>query len=208
MTRSLRRVRIALDLPKDAPGVITRAMLIANCVDGNKWFPAPVPPIADVRVAIAALQHAEVAARSLTLGLATKRDVELGRVRQLLEQLKAYVQGIAQANLALAVAIVESAGMRFVKAGLPAVYDLKAEHDPVRNIVTLRARSAGEHALYYWQMSADGGKTWIDLGSRPTPKREKPVPGLARGQTYYFRYRAETPKLSTLWSASVGLSIP
>ena len=164
MTRSLRRVRIALDLPESVPGAIIKAIVIADSMDGNPWFPTPVPPIAVVRAAIAALRDAQAAAGFRTIGLASKRDVELGKLNLLLNQLKAYVQGIAQDNLAFAASIVEGAGMRYVTAGLPKVLDLQATVDAVHSVVHLRAKSAGDHVIYHWQMSADGGKTWTDLG--------------------------------------------
>ena len=56
-----------------------------------------------------------------------------------------------------------------------------------------------------WQVSADDRKTWVDL--TPTIKANTEVSGREPGKTYWFRFRATTAKLSTLWCDPVPLMV-
>jgi hypothetical protein len=98
MTVSMHRVLVALKRPTSAPELLVFARAVVNAMNGNAWFPAPVPSLARVQAAIDRLAVAETAALSMTVGLKKARNeaqtVLVGR----LTRLKAYVQGVADDN--------------------------------------------------------------------------------------------------------------
>jgi len=199
------RVRISLDFPASVPALIIQARAIVDHTQASPWFPAPVPPLATVRAALDALQDAEATALMRSRGSSSKRDVALRRLKSLLTRLKAYVGGVAEDNLATAGAIVASAGMRLVVPGLPQKRVLAASQPGVSGVVHLVAKAVADHARYEWQMSADGGETWVDLPA--TQQAETTVSGLTPGKTYLFRFRALAPRLSVLWCNPVALLV-
>src|SRR5450631_1391466 len=94
-TKTNHRSLATLKLPKAAAALITFAQQIVTAMTGNAFFPSPVPALALVTAAIAALQLAEAAALARTKGAVTTRDERRTALVQLLQQLKAYVQAIA-----------------------------------------------------------------------------------------------------------------
>ena len=57
-------------------------------------------------------------------------------------------------------------------------------------LVALRAHAAGKRVAYEWQLSSDSGKTWSSLPATTTSHTS--VAGLTTGQSYVFRFRANT----------------
>ena len=51
MTVSMHRVLVALKRPPSAPDLLVFATAVVNEMNGNSWFPAPVPSLASVRAA-------------------------------------------------------------------------------------------------------------------------------------------------------------
>jgi hypothetical protein len=197
VTTSLHRIKASLDLPPQVPAMVIKAYAIVGKMDGSPWFPNPVPSLAKVRASIDALNHAEAAALSGTVGLKSVRNAALRATKSLLERLRAYVQGVADDHAGSAAAIIEGAGMTVVMPVLRgkailAVYDGRAS-----GMVRLVAKAIAKEATYYWRMSADGGRTWKDLP--PTLQAETKVSGLEPGKTYGFRFRATLRKMSTNW---------
>jgi len=205
MTRSLMRVRISLDYPESVPALVTLALAVVDRMQGNPWFPSPVPSLATVKAAIDALASSQTAVLTRARGTSTKRDVALRRLKSLLTRLKAYVAGVAEDNLESAAAIVASASMRLVAARLPHKPTLAVLQRGVSGVVYLLARAVADRARYEWQMSADDGKTWADLPA--TQQSETKVTGLTPGKTYFFRCRAWAPKVSVLWCNPVALIV-
>ena len=58
----MRKITVALNLPKRDNEVIVYAKHIADCIDGNPWFPAPTVPMATLRAHIAEVEVAQVVA--------------------------------------------------------------------------------------------------------------------------------------------------
>ena len=197
MTASLRRVRVSLGLPKSGPAYVTGAYYIVECMDGNTWFPAPVPSLADVKSATDALRDAE--ATALYAGGASKaaRDDRWRELKALMQLLRAYVEGVANSNLEHAEAIVKSAGMAVVVTKREDKRVLSVRQGRVSGLLILVARMVAKECRYSWQMSADAGKSWIDL--TPTVSAKTTVSGLEPGKTYLFRVRGTARKVSTTW---------
>ena len=122
-----------------------------------------------------------------------------------LQQLRAYVEAIATANLENAASIVESAGMYLKRTRGPARRVFSARPGRVSGEVDLVAPSAGDRAGYEFQYSLDGGVTWLGLPEPFTNKASVTVRGLKRGSTVHFRYRSTKKGVTGDWSDTVAI---
>ncbi len=59
----------------------------------------------------------------------------------------------------------------------------------------LMAKAVRRGAAYQWEMSADGGVTWVSIGI--TTIADTKVPGLTRGATYMFRLRSTVGRVTS-----------
>jgi len=187
MSVSANRVLVALHLPENAEALVLKTRAIVDKMTGNSWFPQPSPTLAKVLAAAEALHDAQIGALRRTKGLPQKRNEARAALVNLLKQLKAYVEGVANDSPEHAVSIIES-------AGLDAVLPTHAEKAPfavepylVSGQVLLRVKAGPKGCTYYFQRSTDGGETWEDL--EPTKKAETIASGLVPGKTYWFRFR-------------------
>jgi hypothetical protein len=110
----------------------------------------------------------------------------LRRLVRDLEQLRAYVQRVADASPGEARAIIESAGMSVKRPGLHDKPLLTVKAGPVSATVVVVAKAAGDRATYEWQYSRVG-EPWIDVS--PTRQAKKMLNGLVHGAEYRFRVR-------------------
>ena len=175
---------------------------IVKAVTGNPMFPAPLPTMAAVNQAITELTTAETAAQSRHKGAVTTRNEKVTALAALLQQLKAYVQAVADANVENGASIIESAGMGVRKAAVRKARTFEALPGAVSGSVKLVAKSAARRASYEWQYSVDGGKTWQ---SAPVTLQAKTiVQGLTPGATVTFRCRGVTKGGEGDWSQLVS----
>jgi len=205
MTVSMHRVLVALKRPTSAPELLIFARAVVNAMNGNAWFPAPVPSLARVQAAIDRLAVAETAALSMTVGLKKARNeaqtVLVGR----LTRLKAYVQGVADDNPDFAAAIVESAGLSVAARGNRPKPVLGVLRGRVSGSVRLVVKAVAKVASYQWQLSKDAGKTWLDLPK--TLQAKTTVTQLTPGMTYGFRFRALTRRGVGDWCEPVSYMV-
>jgi len=124
---------------------------------------------------------------------------------QLLEQLKTYVQTVADASASDSEGIIQSAGMAVRKTAVRAPRVFNAVQGDVSGSVKLVTASAGHRAAYNWQYSLDGGKTWVVIPS--TLQAKTTVAGLTAGTTVEFRYQALTKTGEGNWSQVVSLLV-
>jgi hypothetical protein len=200
------RYVVSLKLPRaKAPELVVIATAIVKAMTGNTWFPSPTPTLATVKTAIGKLSTAQAAALSRALGLATARDDERAVLVKLLQQLKAYVQNIADANPETAVSIIESAGMSVKKHPVFAPREFAAKQGPTSGTVKLVAPRAAQRAGYEWGLSTDGGKTWPSLPF--TLQAKTLVTGLVPGQAVMFRYRPTTKGGGGDWSQVISFIV-
>jgi hypothetical protein len=195
---------LAIHLPRKHGDLLVFAHHVVESMTGNAHLPNPTPPLATVTADIEALQAAEVAAQSRAKGSADARDLPLQKVVGDLHSLAGYVQSVADANPAEAVAIITSAGFGTHPHGVHAAPDISA-HMGVGGLVMLRAHAVGRHAAYEWQQSADGGKTWTNLPSTTTAHTS--VAGLAFAQSFSFRVRGNVGTTTGDWTDPVTILI-
>jgi hypothetical protein len=194
-----------LVLPKTVPALITYAQSVATAMTGNPSFPSPAPALATVTAGMNALHDAESAALARTKGaVAARNDKRLALVT-LLQQLRGYIQTVADTDLETAATVIQSAGIAVKKAPArkPRVFD--AVQGAMSGSAKLVAASAGRRAAYEWQYSTDGGKTWVMAPS--TLQAKTTVTGLTPGATVDFRYRPVTKTGEGNWSQTVQLIV-
>jgi hypothetical protein len=204
-TKPAHRPLASLKLPKAIGALITYANGIVTAMTGNPAFPSPIPALALVTAAIAALQVAETSALTRSKGAAAARNDKRAALVDLLEQLKAYVQAQANATPENGLAIIQSGGLAVRKTATHATRAFTANPGPVSGSVKLYTKSVGQRSAYLWEYSTDGGKTWVALPS--TLQTKTAVSGLQVGSTAYFRYRAVTKTGETEWSQPISVVV-
>jgi hypothetical protein len=199
------RSLVVLKLSPRIKNVLTFAQNVASALTGNTHFPSPNPSLATFQADIAALNTAETAVLSRTKGAVEARDAKLAIVRTDLDNLKAYVQGVAAVALPTdADAIIESAGLTTRKVTLHDKAALAAKQGSVTGTVNLVAKAAAKRASYSWQYSTDQ-KTWTTVPQ--TLQAKAGVSGLTAGTQYFFRVQAVTDSGVGDWSQLVALIV-
>jgi hypothetical protein len=204
-TKQTHRPIAVLLLPKTVPALVTYAQSVVTAMTGNPSFPSPVPTLAIVLAGITALHDAESAALARTKGaVAARNDKRLALVT-LLQQLRNYVQTVADTDLETSATVIQSAGIAVKKTPALKLRGFDAQTGALSGTARLVAASAGRRAAYEWQYSTDGGKTW---GMAPsTLQARTTVTGLVPGATVDFRYRPVTKTGEGNWSQTVQLIV-
>jgi hypothetical protein len=105
----------ALKLSRKGIVLISIAKTIVLAVSGNKSFPKPDSTIAVLNAAIADLETAETTVQSRAKGAVAARDQKRSALILLVEQLRAYVQKITDADSDHATELIQSAAMSVKK---------------------------------------------------------------------------------------------
>jgi len=199
------RSLVSLKLPKAPVSLAAFCTGVVTNMSGNPLFPAPVPTLAEVTQAINDLTAAEPAAQSRVKGAVTTRNEKQTALVATMQKLKAYVQGVADANVENGASIIEKAGLGVRKAPARPPRVFEATPGAVSGSVKLVTKSAGPRSSYEWQYSIDGGKTWViapaSIQARTT------VTGLTPGVMAQFRYRPVTKAGEGDWSQTVVLLV-
>ena len=111
---------VVLKLPTKVSGLAATAQQMVTSMTGNAAFPTPAPALATVSSAISDFQTAEAAALVRTKGATATRNAKRRALVQLLEQLKTYVQTVADASASDSEGIIQSAGMAVRKTAVRA----------------------------------------------------------------------------------------
>ena len=174
------------------------AKFVAQSLAADPVFASSPLPLAVFEAHIAALEEAEVRVLTRTMGTAAARNARLLAVQSDLGTLKSYVQRIADGYpVALAPAIIESAGMSVKKSSGHGKPDFEAKPGPVSGSVRLFARAERTRASYDWEYGTDE-TSWTRVDS--TVRADAELYGLARGTRYFFRYRPVTKAGVGNWS--------
>src|ERR1700678_638157 len=96
----MRRVLVALNIPRQIPNAIVYAQSILLALKGNPAFPSPNPPLTAFEADLATLEAAHVRTLTRAQGTTAERNAQLAAVRDDLERLRAYVQTIASKSTA------------------------------------------------------------------------------------------------------------
>ena len=204
--KSTYRATISLDVPTKIADVLLYANNIVQKMTNNPAFPTPTPTVAALTAAVTDLHAAETAALSRAVGSVTVRNDKRTVLVSLLQQLRGYVQSVADATPETGAAIIESAGLAVRKIPTRGKQDFVARQGALSGSAIVTAVSAGPRSSYEWQYSTDGGKTWVFAPA--TTQGKTTVAGLPAGTTVQFRYLAVTPKGGQGdWSQAVSLLV-
>jgi hypothetical protein len=201
MTESMHRTLVVTKLPRSVPPLLSAARAIVAAMSGNPSFLRPDPTLATVTAAILALNDAETALQSKTRGTRAARDERRRALRARLDELRLYVQRVANADPENAVAIIESAGMSVKRRAVQVKPPFAVKAGSVSGSVALRAIAAGDRARYEWQSSLDRAE-WRDASA--TNRANTVIANLIPGKTYWFRIRIGTPEGQGDWSTPVS----
>jgi hypothetical protein len=199
------RATVTLALPRTNPALIVYAQNIVKRVLGNAFFPSPTPTPAEITTAIDDLQVAEAAVLTRVKGAVAVRNQKRAALVVLLQELRGYIQKVADADPTNAAAIIESAGFAVRKTAARKPRTFVAKAGPVSGTAELNAVFAGQRSSYEWQYSTDGGKTWIV--APVTIQAKTTIAGLVPGATVQFRYRPVTRTGEGNWSEPVSLIV-
>jgi hypothetical protein len=193
-----------LKLPTVVALLLALAKAIVDAITTNKaTFPSPTPPLATVSADIDALDTAETATKTKTLGTVQVRDAKRKTLVSDLHQLQAYVQQIANQNPDNAESIVVSAGMGVRQSSARAKPDI-AVKALTSGSVQLSAKALPGNRAHEWQYSTDG-KTWV--AAPPTTKASTVITGLQSGVITYFRHRSIATTGTGDWTAPVSIAV-
>ncbi|HEY1696053.1 MAG TPA: hypothetical protein VGG39_27990 [Polyangiaceae bacterium] len=187
------------------PALVNFAQQVVKSMTNNPLFPNPVPTLVAIAQAVTELQDAANAALGRAKGAVATRNEKRTALVMLLQQLKSYVQSVADANVENGASIIESSGMALKKLAVHPPRVFAAKPGLVAGTATIIAPSAGQRASYDWQYSTDGGKTWVSMPS--TVQAKTSLSGQTSGTTVEFRYKTVTKIGEGDWSPAVALVI-
>jgi hypothetical protein len=200
----IHRSLVSLYLPKPVGLLVSVVQAIVDSMSGNPRFPSPSPTLAVVAAALADLVKAESAAATRTKGAVATRNSKRAALLLLVDELRAYVQKIADADQENGAAIIESAGMAVRKPPTTRKRVFDVRQGRVSGTVDVTAPVVARRACYDWQWSTDGGKTWV---SAPSTMRSKTSMVFPAGSTVSFRFRANTKTGEGDWSQAVSFLV-
>jgi hypothetical protein len=201
MTRSMHKTLVALNLPENAGELRASVGVILTSMTNNPDFPDPVPTLAEVKAALDAFHAGTIEAMTRAKGKATARDEKRDVLLDLLDRLRAYVQGVAAGDKDRKLAIIEGSGMHVKRMRAPEKLPFTVDEGNVSGSVVLRVRAAGKRVQYAWAWSKDK-QSWTSAGV--TMQAKTVIKGLPAGTTCWFRYRVTTSKGQGDWSEAVG----
>jgi len=160
---------------------------------------------------IQAAEAAQTASASRAKGLAAVRNTKITPLWNAMNLLRVYVQGMVdQVDHAGGLALINQAGLVVGGVGAHVKKLFVAILDPTANVVHLILNAKAfigpnyKAVTFHWQMSSDGGKTWISLPSTPYAQTELPSPGPG---SYQFRAGATVGKTVLDWTPPFPLTI-
>jgi hypothetical protein len=206
-TNNTPKVHVVLKKPRAVTGIISMAQAIEAAMSANATtFPSPTPTMTQFASDISALVAAESAARTRAKGAAQTRNAKLLVVVTDVNQERAYVEAVANANPGNAAAIVGSAGLELRKPSVRSKNDVNVKQSSTSGTVNVTAKVGSlKRSSHEWEYSTDGGKTWVT--TTPTTQAKTTIGGLTPQTTVLVRTRAITPTGPTTWTDPASLLV-
>jgi hypothetical protein len=198
--------QVVLRTPKTALAWLVLAKAVYDSLANNKgMFATPNPALATLSADIAALDAAELATHTKTVGVTAARNAKLVIVRSDLKKVVAYVQGLVDADPVNAETIAKNAGLDLRKTPSRNKSEVSAKAGATSGSVDAAAKVGGVKSAHEWEYSLDAGKTWT---AAPTTLQAKTtITGLTPGSSLLVRHRAITKTGASDWSAPVPLIV-
>ncbi len=178
-------VQLPVDRDTPVPEVIITCRQIIIKYTGNTWVPNPSPTVAVFGTDVDALETAEANAKNGGKGMADVRNDKLATVFTDMDALRALSQIVVDANVQRAAEIAAACGMVLKKTSRAQKAAIAAKMTATPGAVKVMAKAGKRGSCYAWEMSLDGGKTWVTLAT--TTVANITVPSLTVGSTYMFR---------------------
>ena len=196
------KVGVAMGLPTRTVDLIVFAQMVHDkLAAGSKVLPTPSPALLVFQTDIDALKTEQVLVLQRIPGAVNTRNQALSVVKLDLHNERAYVESVVNADPANAAQIAEAAGFSLYKSYARSKLPLAVKAGAVSGGVQLVAKAALGAKANLWQLSTDGGKTWVDLPA--TTKAKTQVANLTPGTIVQFRQRAVTKDGVGDWSLPV-----
>ena len=161
-------------------------------------FPSPDPALTVLQAHIDDARTKYQASKTRAVGTAAARIESEKVLAGDLGTERAYVQKIVNANPENANSIAASAGMTIRASGTKSKDPLTAKRGTLAGSADLVAKAQTGAKAYEWQVSTDGGKSWVD--APPTTKAKASIPNLTVATTVHFRHRPITKSGPGDWS--------
>jgi hypothetical protein len=206
-TNNTPKVHVVLKKPRTVTGIISMAQAIEAAMSANATtFPSPTPTMVQFMSDISALITAESAARTRAKGAAQTRNAKLLVVVTDMNQERAYVEAVANANPGTAAAIAASAGLELRKVSVRSKNDVNVKQSSTSGSVDVTAKVGNlKRSSHEWEYSTDGGKTWVAV--TPTTQAKTTITGLVPATTVLVRTRAIAPTGPTAWTDPASLLV-
>jgi hypothetical protein len=206
-TTNIPKVHVVLKKPRPVTGIISLAQAIEAAMSANvTTFPSPTPTMVQYASDISALAAAQLVTQTRVKGAVQTRNAKLALVVADMNQLRGYVEAVADANPATAAAIATSAGMELRKPSLRSQNDVNVKQAPASGSVIVTARVGTEkRSSHEWEYSTDGGKTYVAVTA--TVQAKTTITGLPPASNVLVRTRAITPTGPTLWTDPASIVV-
>ena len=197
------RLVAILNLPQPPGPFVERAGVIVERTTANPLFANATPTLAQLAADLAALRLAQIN-RLLGPAAMKARNAALRLMKRDLQQLRAFVQSLADADPEHAAQIIESAGLFVLVRSVHVKPDFEIRQGATSGTVTAHIRSRGPGATYWWELSTDS-KVWTTFP--PTRVANNHFANLTPGTVYAFRYQVLTAAGLSEWSQIVTFMV-
>jgi hypothetical protein len=170
--------------------LIVAARAIVAAGRENPALPNPFPALDRLEKAVLALDAAQIAAQSRAVGTVTARNAAVARVYAMLAQYKSAVQTVADADPANAAPVIVDSGLRTRRESTRRKTTFSVKPGRVSRSLTAEVKAIAKRASYEWEISLDGGKTWIRV--RRTLQTKTVISDLPLGKFAQVRCRPVT----------------
>jgi hypothetical protein len=200
--KNANKIGVALNAPPKVAELLVFGQHVHDTMAANsKTLPSPSPALLVLQTDINTLAAKEAVVKTRVAGAVIDRDAALKVLRNDLHNERAYVQLVVNSDPENAASIATAAGMTLVKPPARNKPPLAVKAGATSGVVHVVAKATKGAKANNWQLSTDGGKTWVDLPE--TTRARTQVANLTPGTTVQFRQRALTKTGASDWSLPV-----
>ncbi len=200
-------VRVVLKYPRNPASLLIFAQLVHDkMLENVATFTHPDPPLVTLQGLIDDLRTKQAGLGLAGAGGATKRDAAQRLLVAALMKERACVEAVAAEDPEHAAVIAALAAMTLRTT--PVIYKpfLGLEPGAVSGTVDCNAKAVPSAVSYEWEISFDGGVTWLKAGA--TTRANMTLKDLAPKTTVHVRFRALLRySVYTNWSNAVWIIV-
>lgn len=199
-------VTVTLKLPKKCDPFIAYVLSVLAAIDANPTiFATPVPATVDVRSECTTLQGLQNLAKLRTKGAVQDRNTQMAVVKNMMIQLRNYVQGLVIASPSEGREICLAANMspKITTIRQKQVFSVKTAGT---GAVELTASRIAVREAHQWDCSKDG-TTWFTMDVPPTLEAKTIISDLLVNTLYYFRHRHIIKGGVTVWDPTITFRV-